>query len=181
MTRLEVSRAQTTPEPDRRAPRAARHARHPWRTRDTPRPATPVVQPLVQSVNHVQALGTAEGLKYTRYGNTPNARAVQKRLALLEGAEASLVLSSGMGATACAMLALLRPGDHLLTSTWIYGGTHRLFVEELPAHGVIRSPSSIPPSRAPGASAIKKETRAIFVESPVNPTCRVLDLRPLST
>ncbi len=46
---------------------------------------------------------------------------------MLEGAEAALVLASGMGATACALLALLRPGDHLLASAWIYGGTHKLF------------------------------------------------------
>jgi len=41
----------------------------------------------------------------------------------MEGSEAALVLSSGMGATACAMLALLRSGDHLVSSSWIYGGT----------------------------------------------------------
>jgi cystathionine beta-lyase/cystathionine gamma-synthase len=86
----------------------------------------PVVAPLVQSVNYVQEIGTDAGLKYTRYGNTPNAERVQKRIAMLEGAEASLVLSSGMGATACAMLALLRPGDHLLASSFIYGGTCRV-------------------------------------------------------
>ena len=45
-------------------------------------------------------------------------------------AEAALLLASGMGATACAMLALLRPGDHLLASSYIYGGTHRLLTEE---------------------------------------------------
>ena len=49
---------------------------------------TPVVQPLVQSVNFVQEVGTADGLRYPRYGNTPNAEVVQRRLALLEGAEA---------------------------------------------------------------------------------------------
>ena len=98
--------------------------------REPHKPGDAVVEPLVQSVNHVTAPGTAEGLLYTRYGNTPNATRVQKRLALLEGAEASLVLSSGMGATACALLALLRPGDHLLASMYIYGGTHRLLMEE---------------------------------------------------
>src|SRR4051812_27007336 len=73
----------------------------------------PVAQPLFQSVNFVQYPNTADGLRYTRYGNTPNEEVVQKRVAMLEGAEAALVLSSGMGATACALLALLRPGDHL--------------------------------------------------------------------
>ena len=73
---------------------------------------------------------------YTRYGNTPNALVVQRRIAMLEGAEAALVLSSGMAATSCTMLSLLRPGDHLVTSSWIYGGTRKLFDQELPAMGV---------------------------------------------
>src|SRR3990172_7623496 len=77
-------------------------------------PDSPIAAPLYQSVNYVQDFGTDEGLRYARYGNTPNAEAVQRRLALIEGSEAACVLSSGMGATACALLALLRPGDHLL-------------------------------------------------------------------
>ena len=47
-----------------------------------------------------------------------------------------MLLASGMGATACAMLALLRPGDHLVSSSWIYGGTRRLFTEELAGMGI---------------------------------------------
>src|SRR5688500_20221853 len=89
----------------------------------------PIVTPLYQSVNFVQEIGTAEGLRYPRYGNLPNAEIVARRVAMLEGAEAAMVLASGMGATACALLALLRPGDHLLASSWIYGGTHRLFTQ----------------------------------------------------
>lgn len=142
-------------------------------------PGDPVVQPLVQSVNHVQPVGTPDGVLYTRYANTPNALLVQRRLALLEGAEASLVLSSGMGATACTMLALLRPGDHLITSAWIYGGTRKLFDYELPAMGVTVTTVDPTESRA-WRRAITRNTRVIFVESPVNPTTRVLDLRPLS-
>lgn len=147
--------------------------------REPHQPGDPVVEPLVQSVNHVQAFGTTEGLKYTRYGNTPNAERLQKRLALLEGAEASLVLSSGMGATACAMLALLRPGDHLLASMYIYGGTHRLFMEEFVSQGIDVTLVDPYEPRA-WRRRMKKVTRAIFVESPVNPICRVLDLRPIS-
>jgi cystathionine beta-lyase/cystathionine gamma-synthase len=147
--------------------------------REAHRPGDPVVEPLVQSVNHFQALGTGDGLKYTRYGNTPNAERLQKRLALLEGAEASLVLSSGMGATACALLALLRPGDHLLASMYIYGGTHRLFIEEFAQMGI--EVTLVDPFEPRSfRKRLKKETRAIFVESPVNPTCRVLDIRPIA-
>jgi cystathionine beta-lyase/cystathionine gamma-synthase len=84
-----------------------------------------------------------------------------------------------MAATACAMLALLQPGDHLLASAWIYGGTRQLFCEEFARMGV--SVTLVDPSKARGwRTALRKETRAIFVESPVNPTCRVVDLAPIS-
>ena len=140
----------------------------------------PVSPALVQSVNFVQEVGTEAGLRYTRYGNNPNAELVQRRLALLEGAEAALALSSGMGATACAMMALLRPGDHLISSAWIYGGTHKLFTEELAALG-IETTFVEPSSPRDWRKHVRKETRAVFVESPVNPTCRVIDLRPIAT
>jgi len=130
-------------------------------------------------VNYVQEFGTPD-LLYTRYGNTPNEEVVQKRIAMLEGAESALVLSSGMGATACALLALLRPGDHLVSSTWIYGGTRRLFSEEFVTMGIDVTFAD-PDERRVWRSSIRKNTRAIFVESPVNPTCRVIDLDQLAT
>jgi cystathionine beta-lyase/cystathionine gamma-synthase len=133
---------------------------------------------LNQSVSFVQEIGSGEEPLYTRYGNTPNAEIVQKRLAQLEGAEAALVLSSGMGATACATLALLRSGDHLISSSWIYGGTHTFFTRELPAMGIEVSFVNPIEPRA-WRQALKKNTRAIFFESPVNPTCRVLDVSAL--
>ncbi len=142
-------------------------------------PDTPIASPLYQSVNYVQDFGTDEGLRYARYGNTPNAEAVQQRLALIEGSEAACVLSSGMGATACALLALLRPGDHLLASHWLYGGTHRLLMEEFAAIGI--EVTLIDPMQPrTWRTRMRKETRAVFVESPVNPTCRVIDLRPIA-
>jgi cystathionine beta-lyase/cystathionine gamma-synthase len=139
----------------------------------------PVVTPICQSVNFVQEVGNAEGLRYGRYGNHPNAQALAKRLALLEGAEAALVLASGMGATTCAMLALLRPGDHLLASEWIYGGTHRLFMQELAPLGIEVTLVNPDEPRA-WRRKLRKHTRAVFVETPVNPSCRVLDLKPIS-
>ncbi|MBA2708096.1 MAG: PLP-dependent transferase [Gemmatimonadaceae bacterium] len=140
---------------------------------------SPVSSPLFQSVNFVQDFGTAEGLMYTRYGNTPNEEIVQKRIAMLEGAEAALVLSSGMGATACALLALLRPGDHLLSSSWIYGGTRTLFTDEFASMGIEVSFAD-PDERRVWRNTMRQNTRAIFVESPVNPTSRVLDLTQLA-
>ena len=145
-----------------------------------PTPGQGVSPPLVQSVNYAQETGTSEGLLYTRYGNTPNAERVQKRLAMLEGSEAALVLSSGMGATSCAMLALLRSGDHLITSSWIYGGTRRLFTEDLPGMGIdVTFVNPLEP-RA-WRKGLRKTTRVLFLESPVNPTCRVLEVNSLQS
>src|SRR5262249_47545184 len=139
---------------------------------------SPVVEPLVQSVNFVQDVGTGDGLRYPRYGNAPNAEAVQRRLAALERSEAALVLASGMGATACALLALLRPGDHLLASSWIYGGSRELLTTEFETMGI--EVTLVDPTETRGwRKRMRRETRAIFLESPVNPTCRVLDLRAI--
>ena len=141
--------------------------------------ASPVVTPLVQSASFVQEVGTAEGLRYPRYGNVPNAELVQRRLAALEKAEAGILLSSGMAATACALLALLRAGDHLLACKWIYGGTMQLLTQEFTSLGIQVTLADPLESRA-WRKRLRKETRAIFLESPVNPTCRVLDLKPIS-
>jgi cystathionine beta-lyase/cystathionine gamma-synthase len=138
----------------------------------------PVVSALVQSVNFATPPGPHE-LLYTRQGNTPNALLVQHRLALLEGSEAALVLASGMGATACTMLALLRTGDHLLATSWIYGGSRQLFEHELAAQGIEVTFVDPTETRA-WRRNVRPNTRVIFVESPVNPTARVLDLRPIA-
>ncbi|MGH7668595.1 MAG: trans-sulfuration enzyme family protein, partial [Gemmatimonadaceae bacterium] len=139
----------------------------------------PVVRALYQSVNYIQEIGTSEGMRYPRYGNAPNAEAVQRRIAALEDAEASVLVSSGMGATACALTALLRPGDHIVASNWIYGGTRALLEQELASLGVevtLVDPLEVRAWRR----AISKQTRVVFLETPVNPTCRVLDLSPVS-
>lgn len=140
----------------------------------------PVVQPLFQSASFVQELASAEGLRYPRYGNAPNAEVVQRRIAAIEGAEASLVLASGMGATACALLALLRPGDHVVASAWIYGGTRTLLEGEFTSLGIQVSLVDPLETRV-WRKAMRKNTRVIFLETPVNPTCRVLDLEAVGT
>ena len=138
-----------------------------------------VVNPLVQSVNFVQEIGTADGLRYPRYGNAPNAEIVQRRVAALEGAEAAVLLASGMGATACALLALLRPGDHLVASARIYGGVSALLTKEFVGLGI--NVTLVDPVEARSwRKKLRKETRAIFLETPVNPSCRVIDMRPVS-
>lgn len=140
---------------------------------------TPVVHPLFQSVNFNQEIGTGDGLRYPRYGNSPNAEIVQERVAALEGAESAVLLASGMGAVACALLALLRPGDHLLASGAIYGGVSRLLAGEFATFGI--DVTLIDPTETRvWRKRLRKTTRAIFLETPINPTCRVIDLRPVS-
>jgi cystathionine beta-lyase/cystathionine gamma-synthase len=139
----------------------------------------PVVAPIMQSATFVNAVGSEREVLYTRYGNNPNQQSLARKYALLEGAEDAVFLASGMAATALAHLAVLRPGDHLLASRWIYGGTLKLFDEEFGKLGITVSYID-PTTPRLWRKSIKKNTRAIFLESPVNPTIRVLDLAPIA-
>jgi cystathionine beta-lyase/cystathionine gamma-synthase len=140
----------------------------------------PVVTPLSPSVNFVMPVDDGGEVPYLRNGNTPAADVLQGRLAALEGTESALVLSSGMAATACTMLALLRAGDHMVASQWLYGGTRRFLETELPAMGI--EVTFIDPTETRAwRRAMRRNTRVLFVESPVNPTTRVVDVRPART
>ena len=142
-------------------------------------PDQPVVQPIYQSTTYVNAIGSDREVMYERYGNTPNQVALARKYALLEGAEAAIFLSSGMAATAMAHLAVLRPGDHLIASEWIYGGTRRLFDEEFDRFGIAITYVNPVQPRA-WRRAVKKNTRAVFFESPTNPLMRVVDPNPVT-
>jgi cystathionine beta-lyase/cystathionine gamma-synthase len=135
----------------------------------------PVVSPIVQSTTFMNPVGGEEEVLYTRYGNNPNQLEVSRKYALLEGAEDAVCVSSGMAATALAHLAILRPGDHLLASSWIYGGTRKLFDEEFGRLGIAVSYQD-PGQPRNWRKQIRKTTRAIFVETPTNPLARMLDL-----
>lgn len=140
----------------------------------------PVVPPLFQSSTFTNPIGSTTEVLYTRYGNNPNQVAIARRLALLEGAEAALFVGSGMGAVALAHLAVLRPGDHLLSSEWIYGGVHRLFSQEFTRLG-IEVTFVNPTESRDWKRRLKKTTRAVFVETLTNPLLRVVDLEPIAT
>jgi cystathionine beta-lyase/cystathionine gamma-synthase len=140
---------------------------------------TPVAPSVVQSSTFTNPVGSEEEVLYTRYGNTPNQVALAAKYALLEGAEAALFCGSGMAATALAHLAVLRPGDHLVSSRWIYGGTRRLFDQELARLGMELTYVD-PDQPRQWRKAVRKTTRAIFVETPTNPLMRVLDLTPIA-
>lgn len=146
-----------------------------------PRPDwSPVTTPIYQSSTFTNPIGSTQEVLYTRYGNNPNQIAIAKRLALLEGAEAAIFVGSGMGAAALAHLAILRPGDHLLSSEWIYGGVYRLFSQEFGRLGIEVSFVNPVESRS-WKRALKKNTRAVFVETPTNPVMRVLDIDSIGT
>ncbi len=116
---------------------------------------------------------------YSRYGNNPNQVELARKYALLEGADSAIFVASGMGATALAHLAVLRPGDHLISSTWIYGGTQHLFDEELGRYGI--EVTYVGPDQVRlWRKSVQKSTRAIFVETPTNPLMRVIDLGPIA-
>jgi cystathionine beta-lyase/cystathionine gamma-synthase len=140
---------------------------------------TAVAPSVVQSSTFTNPVGSEDEVLYARYGNTPTQVALARKYALLEGAEEAIFLGSGMAATALAHLAVLRPGDHLVSSSWIYGGTRRLFAEELTRLGM--EVTFVDPSQPRlWRRSVRKTTRAIFVETPTNPVMRVLDLAPIA-
>ena len=110
----------------------------------------------------------------------PTDRSVVRQLAQLDRTESALVLASGMAAVACTMVSLLRPGDHLLASRWLRPETRRFFEHELPALGV--QVNFVDPTETRGwRRALTRTTRLVYLESPVDPTTRVVDLRPVRT
>jgi cystathionine beta-lyase/cystathionine gamma-synthase len=141
-------------------------------------PGLPVSAPIVVSTTfHGEADGSGE-VRYARYGNAPNQLAVQEKLAALEGAEAAVVLGSGMGAMVCALLAHLAAGDHVVATGAIYGGTRVLLDRELSRLGIATTYVDF---HQPGwEAAFRAETRLVLGECPSNPLLRVADLRPVA-
>ncbi len=115
---------------------------------------------------------------YTRYGN-PNFAVVEEALRDLEGAEAAQVTGSGMGAMSLVLLGTLRSGDHLVAQNTHYAATVALLRHWLPRFGV---EVSFVDQTNPGAfeSAICDRTRMILVETPVNPTLALTDLKEVA-
>jgi cystathionine beta-lyase/cystathionine gamma-synthase len=140
---------------------------------------SPIAPALHQSSTFVNPIGSEEEVLYSRYGNNPNQLELARKYALLEGTDDAIFVASGMGATALAHLAVLRPGDHLISSSWIYGGTQHLFDQELARFGIEVTYVN-PEQPRQWRKAVRKATRAIFVETPTNPLMRVIDLSPIT-
>lgn len=100
-----------------------------------------------------------------------------RHIAALEGTETALILASDMAATACTILALLRPGDHLLASGSVRQATRRFLEHELPALGV--TVSFIDPQDTRGwRRGLVRTTRALLLETPSLEAAQFLDCQP---
>lgn len=118
--------------------------------------------------------GDAQGHIYSRLGN-PTVDELEARMAVLEETEAAAAFGSGMGAVSAAIFALLKAGDHLVTSHRLYGCTFALFNHQLPALGIEVSFVDLADEKAV-RGAIKPNTKVIYGETPINPCLTVIDL-----
>lgn len=125
--------------------------------------------------------GQAGGLVYSRFNN-PNLEVLEDRLALWEGAETAGVFASGMAAISTSLLAFLNPGDVILFSRPLYGGTETLVEKQMPRFGVrslgfedgLDEASMM---EAADAAMALGRVGVILVETPANPTNSLVDLR----
>jgi O-succinylhomoserine sulfhydrylase len=119
-----------------------------------------------------------DGFIYSRFTN-PTVTMFERRLAALEGTEACIGTSSGMGAILLTALALLQAGDHVVCSQSVFGTTLGLFGRELAKFGVQASFVS-QSDLGEWQRAVRPNTRLLFAESPTNPLTEVCDIRALS-
>ncbi len=115
---------------------------------------------------------------YTRWGN-PTLRALEDRLAALEGAQSALVTASGMSAVATLVFTYLSSGDHLIASEVCYAGSVELFGLHLPRFGIqvsLVDTSDLDQVRA----ALRPNTKMIYAETPANPILRIADISGLA-
>lgn len=128
--------------------------------------------------------GESAGLVYSRFNN-PNLEIAEDRLALLDDAEAALVTSSGMSAISAILLSFLRPGDQLVQSAPLYGGTETLISKILAewgigTHVIADGLSEQAMADALEAAARQGPVRLAYVETPANPTNALIDLPALT-
>ena len=115
---------------------------------------------------------------YTRYGN-PTHTVAEDSIAELEGTEAALLFSSGMAAITTSMLSLVKAGDHIVAQRDIYGGVTKFLSQWLPKLG-IETTFVDTNDMEQHERAIRPNTKLLHVESPTNPTVRVVDLEKIA-
>jgi O-succinylhomoserine sulfhydrylase len=115
-----------------------------------------------------------EGNIYSRFTN-PNTTELVNKMCLLEGAEAGYATASGMAAVFASFMALLNTGDHILSSSSIFGSTHTLLTKFLPKWGITHTYADVNKPET-WESLIQPNTKMIFVETPSNPGLDIVDL-----
>lgn len=121
----------------------------------------------------------SSGLIYSRINN-PDLQVLEERLCLWDDAESALVFSSGMSAIATTLLTYLRPGDVIVYSEPVYGGTEYLLQKVLPQFGIVRIGFAAGDADAMRAAvregAAQGRVRMIYAETPANPTNQLVDI-----
>jgi methionine-gamma-lyase len=118
--------------------------------------------------------GEEEGYIYTRLGN-PTIDLLASKIALLESTEAGMIFSSGLSAIFNVVATTAKTGEHIVSDNTIYGGTFALFKNVLPRFGI--ETTFIDAANLDElSSAIRENTRLIFIETPANPTLKIIDI-----
>lgn len=146
--------------------------------------ATPIYQTtsyVFNSAEHAKNLfALAEfGNIYTRIQN-PTQNVVEERVAALEGGTAALLLSSGQAAATIAVLNIAEAGDHIVSSSSIYGGTYNLFKYTLKKLGIDTTFVEDQDDAAEWAAAVRPNTKLFFAETIGNPKINILDIRKVA-
>src|SRR6202049_2430976 len=143
----------------------------------------PVTTPIVRTSNFNFANtaelkrfaeGKSKAYLYTRYGN-PTLAVAEAKIADLENGEAALVTASGMAAISSALLAVLKSGDEIIATRHLYGGAFRLLRDILPRMGI--RVHHVEADLEGVDRLVNANTRALYVESPTNPTLGLVDLK----
>ena len=135
---------------------------------------------IADSPAHMAVLGRATHPSefYTRYGN-PTHKQVEATMAALEGGEAALVASSGMGAIFPAVMTHLKSGDHVVAQQSHYAGTAKLFRDLVPRWGIERT--FVDQTKTEEfVTAIQPNTKLIYIESPSNPLLHLTDIEAVA-
>jgi cystathionine beta-lyase/cystathionine gamma-synthase len=137
-----------------------------------------IITPIYQTSTYVQdELGHHKGYEYARTQN-PTRAALERNVAAIEGGKGAYAFASGMAAIG-ALATMLKSGDHVIVTDNTYGGTFRLFDKVLTKYGL--SFSYVDTSRLDlVTSALRPETRMLFLETPTNPVMRLTDIAAAS-
>jgi cystathionine beta-lyase len=140
-----------------------------------PDPATgAIMTPIYQTSTYVQeAVGAHKGYEYSRTQN-PTRDVLQNNLAALENGKYGLAFASGMAATD-TVLKLLKPGDEVISTNDLYGGSYRIFTKVFQEYGIkFHFTGMDETSRI--ESLINDRTKMIWIETPTNPLMNIIDI-----